>query len=787
MTNAGRGQSSDRRKPQAGTGNCGSHDRSHEGTALRESGSPEKRTVPYLLVALLAVLPFLGAFGNGFVFDDQGLVLENPAVWADSFWEPFRSRYWPNSESAGLYRPVTTVSFWLDGRLWDRDPRGFIATNLLLHAAVSVLLLACLRVLFPRRRGATLATGLLYAVHPLHSEAVVGIVGRAELLAALGSLGAYRLGLAALLDRSSGPAGGADGIAHQGPAPGGGPANPAPVRLALVVASSLVFLGGLLAKESATGFLLLLGLHFLPRLAPTGLTSRRTLVTLGSTWGVAIALALLARIRVLGDLVALGPVSRTDNVLAHVGPIERILTALSVQAQSALQLLWPARLSPDYSYPEIVPSALRAAGGSAWALLAILVLAFALRHRRTDLLWAWGFVLASSLLTANLLFPIGTVYGERLAYLPSGGLVWLAVVAVADWVASVGRSSAAGGGSAAGRTAPAGRSGAGGLGRALPRLAPTCLALVLAALAVRSAIRVPEWRSNVTLFTAATQTSTRSAKAWTNLGLARIQEGDVAGGLTAADQALVLDPDYPAAIQARGSALVQLGRADEAIPLLERNRALPGKRGLEAELELGNAHLALGDGEAALSRFSAARTRAEANDERWMVGLASAYALLSNWPESRRYWQNAVAVRPEDAAFRQRLAYVLWQDGAADEAEAAYRGLLAELPEDPGRMNELAWFLATTGRAPGEALGLAERAFALRPDDNLADTLLEALLRARGCAEARSWLDRVGAGLEEKSKAALEAKYAGRCHGGDELVPEGGMGRERSGPEGGDE
>ena len=695
---------------------------------IQIGSSRERREAwPYLLVALLAVVPFVTGLGNGFVFDDQGLVLENPAVWSDSLRIPWMSRYWPNSESAGLYRPLTTFSFWLDGRIWGQVPRAFVGTNLLLHSLVTLLLLSCLRALFPRRRGLTLVAATVFAVHPLHSEAVVGIVGRAELWAALGSLGAYRAGLLFLRSGRS------------------------PIWATL---SALSLLLGLLGKESATGLVLLLGFHLLfPPEGDQGSSdashgSRRPVLALGGLWAAAIAIALLARIRVLGDLVALGPIGRIDNVLAHVGIFDRILTALFVQARVIWQLIWPADLSPDYSYPQIVPSTAHAWIGAAFAMASTGVLVWAFLRRDREILWGWVFSFAAGILTSNLVFAIGTVYGERLAYLPSAGILWILLVLAGRFLAR------------------------GAFRRTLPFGPPLRFGLILVAvtaLGVRSAFRAPEWRSNVVLFEAASRTSDRSAKVWTNLGLARILEGDIAGGLTATDRAIELDPDYPAAIQAKGSALVQAGRPSEAIPWLERNRGLQGKRGLDALLELGNAQLALENGQEALRYFSEARSRSTETDERWMVGLASAYALQSNWPESRRYWQNAVSIVPENSAFRQRYAYVLWKDGELDEAGAIYRALWSEEPEDPERMNELAWFLAATGRDPEEALLLAADAYERHPDANVADTWLEAWILARGCGPAESWLAATGSRFPADIRTQMETKLSARCGSGTEI------------------
>lgn len=490
---------------------------------------------------------------------------------------------------------------------------------------------------------------------------------------------------------------------------------------------------------------------------------------LGLLWGTAVSIALLARIRILGSLVGLGAISQIDNVLAHVGTIDRILTALFVQAWVLWQLAWPATLSPDYSYPEIVPSTGHGWIGAIYGATAVTLVVRSVYRRDRELLWGATFCLATGLLTSNVVFAIGTVYGERLAYLPSAGFLWILTVLVARGLARLAPKPAAPE-AAAGDPRPtaeprpfapqAGDRGNSVLGF---RLGGLLLIAAVIALGVRSAVRAPEWRTNVTLFESASRAADRSAKVWTNLGLARLKEGDIEGGLAAADRAIELYPEYPAAVQAKGSALVQMGRPEEAIPWLERNVRLEGTRGLDALLELGNAQLALGDGAAALGFFHEARTRAKETDERWMVGLASAHALGSNWSESRRYWQNAVSIRPEDPAFRQRYAYVLWQNDEQEEAEKVYRALVSEAPSDPERNNELAWFLAVTGRAPEEALALAQSAYELGPDANIADTWLEAWVKARGCDAARAWLTSSAETFPNETREKLKEAWSQRC------------------------
>jgi len=88
-------------------------------------------------------------------------------------------------------------SFWIDARLFGRHAAGFHVVNLLLHAGCVLLLWRLLRRLFPNRSGAAWLTTLVFAVHPLHAEAVVGVVGRAELWAAFWCLLAYLLAVTA--------------------------------------------------------------------------------------------------------------------------------------------------------------------------------------------------------------------------------------------------------------------------------------------------------------------------------------------------------------------------------------------------------------------------------------------------------------------------------------------------------------------------------------------------------------------------------------------------------------
>lgn len=146
--------------------------------------------VPFL-AALCAYAPVVD---GGFVWDDHALIEAQPQVQdLAPLATYFGQRFWndPLEPSGSFYRPLVTLSYAVEWRVWSGAPVGFHLTNLTLHLGVIALLLtAC-----SRAGGQAAATGLaaaLFAVSPRLSESVAWISGRTDLLATL-------LGLSALL------------------------------------------------------------------------------------------------------------------------------------------------------------------------------------------------------------------------------------------------------------------------------------------------------------------------------------------------------------------------------------------------------------------------------------------------------------------------------------------------------------------------------------------------------------------------------------------------------------
>ncbi len=162
------------------------------------AGAPARRALLPVLILLCAVLPYLGALDGGFVWTDHHFVEGNESLrtWS-SVPRMFVTDAWQVREdprSIGYYRPVRNLTFFLDTQVFGPAPIGYHFTNLVLHALCSLLVFGIVRRVFaedaPAGGGLHLAfwSAVLFAVHPVHIEAVAWITGRTDSTAALGFL-----------------------------------------------------------------------------------------------------------------------------------------------------------------------------------------------------------------------------------------------------------------------------------------------------------------------------------------------------------------------------------------------------------------------------------------------------------------------------------------------------------------------------------------------------------------------------------------------------------------------
>lgn len=339
------------------------------------------------LVVIAALLLYANALSNGWAGDDPLVLRDNVRV------HSFRAAlaawflpYWPPPwQDAGLYRPLTILSYGIEwslggGRLWV-----FHLTNVLLHALACGLVVRVALAWLPPL--GALVAGLLFAVHPIHVEAVSNIVGRGELLAANGVLCAV---LAARRYRHA--AGGQEAARWLG--------------LTLVAVAL-----ALLSKEHAIIAVAVIALdHFLDPAA-----QRRPLLPLY----LGVVAVTLCWFHVWRSIVgAYVPAGATTAFYGMSTP-QRWATMLPIQFDVLRLLVWPLDLASDYSQQTVTIRTTWSALAAAGLLLlgAELLLGLALVRRAPAVAFGILLALGSYLPTSNFLFTSGVVLAERALYL----------------------------------------------------------------------------------------------------------------------------------------------------------------------------------------------------------------------------------------------------------------------------------------------------------------------------------------------------------------------------------
>lgn len=271
---------------------------------------------------------------NGFVFDDK-LIQRDPRILGDeSFWTIFTTPYWLQSTlraTADLYRPLAIASYALNFKLAGLHAPAFHAVNVVLHMATTALVVMLIDAVL-RDRSLALVTGLLFAVHPVHTEAVTGVVGRAEVQSALFVM--IALYLHARNYRTAG---------HE--------------MVVWLPVALLSYAAALLSKETAV---VAIGLFVLVDVVRRNLHAAQAterafgMSALGvyAPYVAIVVVYLLVRQSVVGHVLQTSPAK--DYYLLFGQPLGvRLVTGMYIFAEYLRLLLVPLKLSADYSYRQI--------------------------------------------------------------------------------------------------------------------------------------------------------------------------------------------------------------------------------------------------------------------------------------------------------------------------------------------------------------------------------------------------------------------------------------------------
>ena len=630
--------------------------------------------LPPLVFLILAFLLYGNTLFNGFVNDDKPLVAENRLI-RDPYGVAriFTSGYWTTNDHSvpELYRPLTIFSFSLNYLVVGLSPSGYHLINIVLHAMVCWLVFR-LALLLGRSPATAWAAGLLFAVHPLHTEAVTPVVGRSELLAAGFSLGALLLHRR----RRNNP-----GI---------------PWRASILTA--LCYLAAVFSKESAftlPALLLLTDIAF-----PEEESSGGRIVPWKPylLYNLAALFYLGIRITVLGA-VATSDARALDNPLLSMGRGTALGTALVTLGKYAWLLVWPWRLSADYSGGEIPP----ASGPGDPRLLASLVFlglalgfAFLGWRRRRLASYSSFFLFVAILPVSNLLFFIGTIFGERLVYFPSVGFCLLLGTA---WSA---------------------------LRRRQAPLAAFLLALSLLACAARTATRNRIWKDDASFAIATARDAPNSPKAQFNLGVFLEEHSNPRGAEVAYARAAQLAPEWADTHFNRAGVLARTGRLAEAIDAYRRALALRPEDP-RVILNLGHALYQARRHQEAIDLYRDRLSR-RGDSAEMLNGLGANLLAQGQFSQALEAYSKAVSLAPANSLFRLNLAQAQEAVGQEAAAAATYRAILRTAPDTLPALRNLGILLARRGES-SEASQLLRRARSLAPGglDPEAQAILQSL------------------------------------------------------------
>ncbi|VDO09654.1 unnamed protein product [Rodentolepis nana] len=496
----------------------------------------------HVFLAVTTFFVYCNSLNCGFVFDDASAIVDNQDIRPHIYpwWILFKNDFWgtPMSyeSSHKSYRPLTVLTYRWNYALAELDPWGFHLVNILLHI-IAVLLFHYLSTRFIEPSG-SLAAALLFAVHPIHVEAVTGIVGRAELLSAIFVFASILIYLDIIKSESSKLISGFTRL------------------LAIAI---LVIIGTLCKEQCITVVGVCLAydfvFHFIHTFYRNSLTDRRTVwfrfflrfLFLAFT----SALFLFARVEVMGS--QLPHFTSFDNPAAHASPLTRRLTHLYLIFFNLALLFYPSGLCADWtmgSIPLIVSFYDWRNVCTFFAFfglfLAALRCASPWTKTRQSLTLSMGLALLCLpfLPASNLFFYVGFVVAERVLYVPSAGFC---LIMGLGFQFLLQRCSTRNKRSLLTKTQ-----------------AYLILAVICSGFSLKTFYRNYDWKDEYSLFTSALKVTQQNAKLWNNVGHSLEAKSKFNDALLYFQQAVRVQPDDMGARINVGRTLVQLNRLEEA-------------------------------------------------------------------------------------------------------------------------------------------------------------------------------------------------------------------------------
>jgi len=479
------------------------------------------------LVAAIAFLVYANSLGNGFVLDDTSVILNNPAL-KKSFFSLFSINDTTNeSQLFPFYRPFTYATFFIEWHLHGFTPFLVRLFNVLLHSANAFLVYQLARNFFKENTGSALLAGVLFAIHPLHSEGVdFNAGGRNTMLACFFSLAAY------LLHRH--------GIDRR--------------QAFYAFAGAVLFLSGLFSKETALMILpCIVALEFSPLRDKPADDRSQALLRLAPYMAATAAYLImrwmtLSKLGIQTSIVPGFGTTQIENMYLTTGIATRLLDNIYIIPRYLLTIVWPVALAPRYVIPDdlnllvlpLLGGWIVILGGLGWCIT---------KGRSAATLFGLAWMVLFWLPVSGIVFVPGAPLADRFLYIPAIGL-W---IVLSDQI---------------GRLFPPDRP-------AYHRRLMTAVCLVLLTLAITTIRRNLDWRSDLSLYSRFVAQYPDNVHA--RAGMGKVYYGkskwqDIEMAEREFEAVLAMDPNFPMIYTYLGN--IKLNKNELAEALYNYSRAV---------------------------------------------------------------------------------------------------------------------------------------------------------------------------------------------------------------------
>ncbi|HEY7636072.1 MAG TPA: tetratricopeptide repeat protein [Gemmatimonadales bacterium] len=471
---------------------------------------------------------------NGFAFDDLPVIVQDGRIHElQNPWHFFTQPYWGPPAPPALYRPLTSLAFGLQWKLGGGSALLYHAVNVVLYCVVCLAVYHLAVALLGAMAGWWSAA--LFAVHPVHTEAVANSVGQSELWSGL-------LVILAVLFYVRARAGGELGARD-------------------IMVLALLYLAACCFKEHAIILpALLVIVELIPCRSSLSTTLwRRDLRSLWCALAVVAVCFWAAHAIVLGNLAG----DRPNWTFWGMTLRDRLYTMLAIVPEWLRLLLLPARLKVEYLPQEIHRAYVFGTPQLLGALMAAGIGALAVVAARQIPVFTFGaaWTAATLLPVSNVIVPSGVVLAERTLFLPSIGAL-MAAGALLLWIAGQKETPSV-------------------LRR---RLMTAAGVAVLAAGLARSVVRQPVWRSTQTFHDQLLLDAPDSYRAHWIRGQRLLAAHDAAEGEKELARALELFPDDPRLLAEVADRYRGSNRCAEAINLYRHSLEIDGRSYLRRRL-----------------------------------------------------------------------------------------------------------------------------------------------------------------------------------------------------------